>query len=654
MKLQPRSSARWRAAVESSSFCSPQLPPMAQAPKPISETETPVRPNVRVRMVGPPRGPAGVYRVPGAVAAPASRPSRTGEGRRHDRLACRPDVVAREHRPSRHVGRLHERVGSRRGPAVADDGVLAAGEPDRRPRLLGLPAAEAVHHQLAERLRLDRVGEEGRDVVGPVDGQVPHREPVGVAGEERRQVPLEQGELRVAGEAHVHVAAPGVGVRPPPNAQPHVVEGHVLDHAVRRSPQDHPVLALHPEAGERHVADPPRRLDAGRKEDRRDVDGLGLAPPVPGQEPRPEHDVREDQVLDRARPAHEDAEAAVRVVDHEVREDAVPDVAGVVVADPDRHRAGGDRAARHHHPLRAEERDAVVAGVDVAAEDAHVVALDEVDAVVVRDSLAARVAVDADRLDRDVLAPAVVARPGGGVRDGHPVDEDVPALEEADEVPGPLPVGDRPVLEEDALRHEARALPGEAAVEVPAVVLPRRVVERHRVAVDRAATRDRHPLRAPRRHDTGPLRLAARVAALDRVVLEPGGAEDRGAGLEVEGHERAQLDGLREVGAGGDADGAAARPVAGVDRALEGRGVERSPVARRPEVADVEGAACRWPAHPRRRRGSTARGRRRQGRRRAGSGGGCGCRSWSPRTLPPAGRPRQSTRRRIPVRGDLA
>ena len=87
------------------------------------------------------------------------------------------------------------------------------------------------------------------------------------------------------------------------------------------------------------------------------------------------------------------------------------------------------------------------------------------------------------------------------------------------------------------------------------------------------AARDRDPLGAPRRHDAGTLRLAARVAALDRVVLEPRAAEDRGAGLEVESHERPQLDGLRQVGAGGDANRAAARAVAGVDRALEGRGV---------------------------------------------------------------------------------
>src|SRR3990172_4148533 len=37
MKFTPRSSARCNAASESASFWSPQEPPMAQAPKPISE-----------------------------------------------------------------------------------------------------------------------------------------------------------------------------------------------------------------------------------------------------------------------------------------------------------------------------------------------------------------------------------------------------------------------------------------------------------------------------------------------------------------------------------------------------------------------------------------------------------------------------------------
>src|SRR5215213_5580818 len=47
MKLHPRSSARFSAATESASLCGPQLPPIAHAPKPISETFHPVRPNVR-------------------------------------------------------------------------------------------------------------------------------------------------------------------------------------------------------------------------------------------------------------------------------------------------------------------------------------------------------------------------------------------------------------------------------------------------------------------------------------------------------------------------------------------------------------------------------------------------------------------------------
>src|SRR4030042_984483 len=84
----------------------------------------------------------------------------------------------------------------------------------------------------------------------------------------RRADPLEDGELRVAGEAHVHVAAPGVGVRPAADAHPHVVEGYVLDRAVRRAPQDHPVLAFHPQAGGGHGAGHPPPLDPRRGEGR--------------------------------------------------------------------------------------------------------------------------------------------------------------------------------------------------------------------------------------------------------------------------------------------------------------------------------------------------------------------------------------------------
>src|SRR6184192_301764 len=50
MKLHPRSSALFSAATDSSSRCVPQLPPMAHAPKPISETFQPRRPNVRYFM----------------------------------------------------------------------------------------------------------------------------------------------------------------------------------------------------------------------------------------------------------------------------------------------------------------------------------------------------------------------------------------------------------------------------------------------------------------------------------------------------------------------------------------------------------------------------------------------------------------------------
>src|SRR5258706_1308104 len=46
MKLHPRSSALFSAATDSSSRCDPQLPPMAQAPNPISETFHPSLPNV--------------------------------------------------------------------------------------------------------------------------------------------------------------------------------------------------------------------------------------------------------------------------------------------------------------------------------------------------------------------------------------------------------------------------------------------------------------------------------------------------------------------------------------------------------------------------------------------------------------------------------
>src|SRR5471032_923923 len=47
MKLTPRSSALWSEATESDSDWGPQLPPMAHAPNPISETFRPVWPNLR-------------------------------------------------------------------------------------------------------------------------------------------------------------------------------------------------------------------------------------------------------------------------------------------------------------------------------------------------------------------------------------------------------------------------------------------------------------------------------------------------------------------------------------------------------------------------------------------------------------------------------
>jgi len=50
MKLHPRSSARCKAAIDSLSSCGPHPLPMAQAPKPISETFHPIRPNVRYFM----------------------------------------------------------------------------------------------------------------------------------------------------------------------------------------------------------------------------------------------------------------------------------------------------------------------------------------------------------------------------------------------------------------------------------------------------------------------------------------------------------------------------------------------------------------------------------------------------------------------------
>src|ERR1051326_5163167 len=47
MKLQPRSSARCSAASESESDCAPHEPPIAHAPKPISEQLNPDLPNER-------------------------------------------------------------------------------------------------------------------------------------------------------------------------------------------------------------------------------------------------------------------------------------------------------------------------------------------------------------------------------------------------------------------------------------------------------------------------------------------------------------------------------------------------------------------------------------------------------------------------------
>ncbi|MCK7471926.1 MAG: hypothetical protein MZU95_14930 [Desulfomicrobium escambiense] len=95
-----------------------------------------------------------------------------------------------------------------------------------------------------------------------------------------------------------------------------------------------------------------------------------------------------------------------------------------------------------------------------------------------------------------------------------------------------------------------------------------------------------------------------------------------------------------------------ARAVAGVDRALEGRGVECLPVARRPEGADVERSHLgRW-AGPRRWRGCGHEGAAGEGAGAQDLTAAAGVARGSRRTLPPAGRARQSGGRTVRI--DLA
>ena len=108
MKVQPRSSARWRAAVESVLGLLAPVRPDGPGPETDlgdGDAGTPDRAGAHgVLLVGRPESTGSGRRGRARVPAPPG----PGEGRRHDRHACRPDVVAGEDRPARHFRRLHE------------------------------------------------------------------------------------------------------------------------------------------------------------------------------------------------------------------------------------------------------------------------------------------------------------------------------------------------------------------------------------------------------------------------------------------------------------------------------------------------------------------------------------------------------------------
>ena len=73
------------------------------------------------------------------------------------------------------------------------------------------------------------------------------------------------------------------------------------------------------------------------------------------------------------------------------------------------------------------------------------------------------------------------------------------------------------------------------------------------------------------------------------VVIEVGGAEECGFGVEVEGDVVFEEEGACEVLAWGDVDGAAALGGAGVDGFLDGGGIEGFAVGGSAVVFDIEG-----------------------------------------------------------------
>ena len=175
-----------------------------------------------------------------------------------------------------------------------------------------------------------------------------------------------------------------------------------------------------------------------------------------------------------------------------------------------------------------------------------------------------------------VLVDAVV--------DADAVELHVAALEDADGVIGA-------VVEEDVADAEVLALMKEqvigpvGAAEARRAASPAaRAAELRALAVDRAGAFDGDVLGVDG-EDEPDVAVAERGVAVQRdgvagvVLLAVGAAEQLASGGDVQGDVALQFDGADDEHAGGDEHRAALVAIAGVDRGLDGRGVERVAVA---------------------------------------------------------------------------
>ena len=284
-------------------------------------------------------------------------------------------------------------------------------------------------------------------------------------------------------------------------------------------------------------------------------------------------DVRGGDVFDdpAAATAGFEADAAIGAGEDAVGDDDVADAAGGFGAEGDGgvaavHGAVGDGDVFAGFGMGAEvfflaglEGDAVVADVDVAFRDVDVGAGVDVDAIGVGG--VGRVD-DGEACEGDVVAGDGNDGPGAGVVDFDIFDEDVAAVDEADESGGEV----------------VELL---AEVEVP---------PEGAVAVDFAAAGDGDVFEVfsgDEAGETGGSGGAFPAGGPEGIAGEVGDAEEGGAGVEVEGDVGAHPEGADAVGAGGEEDGSAAGGSGGVDGGLDASGGVGDGIWGDAEVEDV-------------------------------------------------------------------